>query len=318
MKKFVKLIIMCIIMVICIINNISMIIKLNTKIKNIEENKEKISSEYDELRHVINEYNYEKYDLNKKLNEGKEYLRKIELDNKVKSLDNEIANIKEELVSKKEERNEAIKNSRTAEEEAEKRVQANKEKKIYNAVQTYVNEYESKNKTIKITEIKYIEKIYISGANYYVYELTYKMDDDYYWTGDSRVIVNSDTFEVAIMYSNGQIVSKDEILNPYENISASEINKNQFKYWGKRVSLVGRITYIKETISGGDLVITDNNGERISVRYLGSLDGIINNDYISVKGTVTSDTAEYYNAFNAKIVLPIVTSEKKNIRKIGY
>lgn len=322
MKKFIKIIssrltvlLMCIVMVLFIIINLFLTTKNCVEAKIIKYNEKKVSSKYDEVKEVFYEYSSQKTDLQKKLDEAKDYSKKIELDQKIQSLNIEIESLKKEMTSKKEEKNEAVKNFNNAEQEANKRVQENKKKKIYSAVENYANEYKIK-RNINISQITYIDTMNISGTTYYVYEFLYEMDDGYSFTGDSRVIVNSDNFQVAVLYSNGEIVSTDEMLNPYENISVSEISKNQLKYWRKRVSLAGRITYIKETGSGGDLVITDNNGERISVHYSGNLDDIVNNDYISVKGTVSDYTAEYYNAFNAKIVLPVVTSESNYIHKI--
>lgn len=322
MKKFIKIIssrltilLMCIIMIICISINLFLTVKNCVEFKISKSNEKKISSKYDEVKKVFDEYSLQQSNLQKKLDEAKDYSKEIELDKKIQSLNNKIENLKKEMISKKEEKNEAIKNYNNAELEANKRVEENKKKKIYSAVENYANEYKMK-RNINISQITYIDTMNISGTTYYVYEFLYEMDDGYSFTGDSRVIVNSDNFQVAILYSNGEIVSTDEMLNPYEDISMSEINKNQLKYQWKRVHLVGRITYIKETITGGDLVIMDDNFQKVSVNYSGNLDDIVNNDYISVKGTVAAYTAEYYNAFNAKIVLPVVTSQSKYIHKI--
>ena len=199
-------------------------------------------------------------------------------------------------------------------EEEIKKIQEDKEKKMYNVVQDYANECRRK-KNINFCEINHTNNTTISGEDYYVYDLVYDTGDGYAHLGDCAVIVNSNTFELSILYNDGQIISKDEMLNPYEDKTLLEINENQSKYSGNRVRVSGIVTSIKETDNAGELVLMDDSGQGVSVHYVGKLSNIINNDSIAVKGIMTSDTIEYYNTSNEKILLPVITSEKDNINK---
>lgn len=199
-------------------------------------------------------------------------------------------------------------------EEEIKKIQEDKEKKMYNVVQDYANELGRKT-NINFFKINHTGNTTISGEDYYVYELVYYDGEEEAYFGDSVVIVNSNTLELSILYTDGEIISKDEMLNPYKDLTLLEINKNQSKYSGNRVRVSGIVTSIKETEHDGELVLMDDSGQGVSVHYVGKLSNIVNNDCIAVKGIMTNDTIEYYNTSNEKILLPVITSEKDNINK---
>ena len=243
------------------------------------------------------------------IDKSNEYIKENEFENAKDILndyllinnDTDISNKLNDIEEKKSDYN-------IAQEEIRKIEEANKkEEQAYKIV---YEDMKSSNYTLEIIK-EGIHKI--KGLDYYVFSTL--LDDA---QGDAISIISISELEHFRYYVDGSMYKygEESIVdttpnNTYIDMSIAELNKSSDKYFLKQVKLQGKIKFIKEDNFEGSLILMDDNGQKVHVKYLGNVPFNLN-DYITLTGVV-GENCNHTTQMGIPIVLPCISSSENEI-----